>query len=93
MGWSNVTPKEDLALVKELGASGAFVVGIGPKSGRKATTALLSEVDVHLDSSASAAGDATRPFGGEVYPLVSMASISLRNSYLTASRSRASSVT
>jgi uncharacterized phosphosugar-binding protein len=77
VGWSNITPEQDLALVRELSASGAFVIGIGPKSGRSATAAFLSEVDVHLDSSTSADDDARRPFGGEAYPFISLKNLAL----------------
>ena len=76
-GWSNSTADQDGALAKKLGASGAFVVGIGPKPARQSTGDVLANVASHLESAPPLPREVLQRFGGEAYPLVSLQNLVL----------------
>ena len=75
--WSNTTPDEDLFLARQLHASGAFIVGIGPRPEKGIATELLENVTVFLESSAPVPEDVLRRFKGETYPVVSQQNLAL----------------
>ena len=70
LGWSGAPPDQELELLRDLSASGALIVGIGPASWAGADsqvgTDLFLESEIHLPEAVIA------PFGGEGYPLISL---------------------
>ncbi len=75
--WSNVTPDQELALARKLHATGAFVVGIGPKPPDEIAKELLRNVAAFLESSAPVPPDVLRRFKGQTYPIVSQQNLAL----------------
>ena len=69
LGWSGAPPDQELELLRELRASGALIVGIGPASWVGADSQLGA--DLFLESEIPLPEVVTAPFGGEGYPLIS----------------------
>ena len=72
VGWSSATSDEDIQLLRALGRSGAFVIGIGPLPPASTAKQFLKCVDLFFESSPPIPATVTRRFGGESYPLVSL---------------------
>ena len=70
LGWSGAPPDQELELLRELRASGALIVGIGPASWVGADSQMGA--DLFLESAISLPEVVTAPFGGEGYPLISL---------------------
>ena len=70
LGWSGASPNQELELLRDLRASGALIVGIGPDSWAGADSPLGA--DLFLESSILLSEAVTAPFGGEDYPLISL---------------------
>ena len=70
LGWSGAPPDQELELLRDLRASGALIVGIGPAAWAEADSQLGA--DLFLESSLSLPEAVTAPFGGESYPLISL---------------------
>jgi hypothetical protein len=70
LGWSGAPPDQELELLRDLRASGALIVGLGPTSWAGADSQLGA--DLFLESSLPLPRTATAPFGGEDYPLISL---------------------
>ena len=70
LGWSGALPDQELELLRDLRASGALVVGIGPASWAGADSQLGA--DLFLESEIPLSEAVTAPFGGEGYPLISL---------------------
>ena len=70
LGWSGAPPDQELELLRDLRASGALIVGLGPTSWAGADSQLGA--DLFLESSLPLPRTATAPFGGEGYPLISL---------------------
>ena len=70
LGWSGGPPDQELELLRDLRASGALIVGIGPASWAGADSQLGA--DLFLESEISLPEVVTAPFGGEGYPLISL---------------------
>ena len=70
LGWSGALPDQELELLRDLRASGALIVGIGPASWGGADSQMGA--DLFLESEISLSEAATAPFGGEGYPLISL---------------------
>lgn len=70
LGWSGAPPDQELELLRELRASGALIVGIGPASWVGADSQLGA--DLFLESEILLPEVVTAPFGGEGYPLISL---------------------
>ena len=70
LGWSGAPPDQELELLRDLRASGALIVGIGPASWAGADSQLGA--DLFLESEISLSEVVTAPFGGEGYPLISL---------------------
>ena len=70
LGWSGAPPDQELELLRDLRASGALIVGIGPASWAGADAQMGA--DLFLESAISLSEAVTAPFGGEGYPLVSL---------------------
>ena len=62
LGWTNSTPGKDLALVRQLRKTGAFLVGIGPKPPEKTPKAFLSSVDLLAEQLVSDTLESCRAF-------------------------------
>ena len=74
LGWSGAPPDQELELLRDLRASGALIVGIGPAAWAEADSQLGA--DLFLESSLSLPEAVTAPFGGESYPLISLQNLS-----------------
>ena len=70
LGWSGAPPDQELELLRDLRASGALIVGIGPAAWAGADSALGA--GLFLESSLPLPEAVTAPFGGEGYPLISL---------------------
>ena len=70
LGWSGAPPDQELELLRDLRASGALIVGIGPAAWAEADSQLGT--DLFLESSLPLPEAVTAPFGGESYPLISL---------------------
>ena len=70
LGWSGASPDQELELLRDLRASGALIVGIGPAAWAGADSALGA--NLFLESSLPLPKAVTTPFGGEGYPLISL---------------------
>ena len=70
LGWSGAPPDQELELLRDLRASGALIVGIGPAAWAGADSQLGA--DLFLESSLPLPEAVTAPFGGEGYPLISL---------------------
>ena len=70
LGWSGAPPDQELELLRDLRASGALIVGIGPASWAGADSQLGA--DLFLESEVPLSEVVTAPFGGEDYPLISL---------------------
>ena len=70
LGWSGASPNQELELLRDLRASGALIVGIGPASWVGADSQLGT--DLFLESAILLSEAVTAPFGGEDYPLISL---------------------
>ena len=70
LGWSGVAPDEELELLRDLRASGALIVGIGPASWAGADAQVGA--DLFLESEITLPEAVIAPFGGEGYPLISL---------------------
>ena len=70
LGWSGAPPDQELELLRDLRASGALIVGIGPVSWDGADSQVGA--DLFLESSLPLTRAVTAPFGGEGYPLISL---------------------
>ena len=70
LGWSGASPDQELELLRDLRASGALIVGIGPAAWAGADSQLGA--DLFLESSLPLPEAVTAPFGGEGYPLISL---------------------
>ena len=70
LGWSGTPPDQELELLRDLRASGALIVGIGPAAWAEADSQLGA--DLFLESSLPLPEAVTAPFGGESYPLISL---------------------
>ena len=70
LGWSGAPLDQELELLRELCASGALIVGIGPASWAGADSQLGA--DLFLESAIPQSEAVTAPFGGEGYPLISL---------------------
>ena len=73
LGWSGAPPDQELELLRDLRASGALIVGIGPATWAGADSQLGA--DLFIESSLPLPEAVTAPFGGESYPLVSLQNI------------------
>ena len=70
LGWSGASPNQELELLRDLRASGALIVGLGPASWAEADSQLGT--DLFLESAIPLSEAVTAPFGGEDYPLISL---------------------
>ena len=70
LGWSGAPPDQELELLRDLRASGALIVGIGPAAWAGADLQLGA--GLFLESSLPLPEAVTAPFGGEGYPLISL---------------------
>ena len=70
LGWSGASPDQELELLRDLRASGALIVGIGPASWAGADSQLGA--DLFLESEIPLPEAVTAPFSGEGYPLISL---------------------
>ena len=70
LGWSGAPPDQELELLRDLRASGALIVGLGPTSWAGADSQLGT--DLFLESAILLSEAVTIPFGGEDYPLISL---------------------
>jgi hypothetical protein len=70
LGWSGAPPDQELELLRDLRASGALIVGIGPAAWAGADSQMGA--DLFLESAIPLPEVATAPFGGEGYPLISL---------------------
>ena len=70
LGWSGAPPDQELELLRDLRASGALIVGIGPAAWAGADSQLGT--DLFIESSLPLPEAVTAPFGGEGYPLISL---------------------
>ena len=70
LGWSGAPPDQELELLRDLRASGALIVGIGPAAWVEADSQLGT--DLFLESSLPLPEAVTASFGGEGYPLISL---------------------
>ena len=70
LGWSGTPPDQELELLRDLRASGALIVGIGPASWVGADSQVGT--DLFLESAILLSEAVTAPFGGEDYPLISL---------------------
>ena len=70
LGWSGAPPDQELKLLRDLRASGALIVGIGPASWAGADSQMGA--DLFLESEIPLSESVTAPFGGEGYPLISL---------------------
>ena len=70
LGWSGASPDQELELLRDLRASGALIVGIGPAAWAGADSQLGT--DLFIESSIPLPEAVTAPFGGEGYPLISL---------------------
>ena len=70
LGWSGASPDQELELLRDLRASGALIVGLGPASWAGADSQLGT--DLFIESSIPLPEAVTAPFGGEGYPLISL---------------------
>ena len=70
LGWSGAPPDQELELLRDLRASGALIVGIGPASWAGADAQMGA--DLFLESEVPLSEAVTAPFGGEGYPLISL---------------------
>ena len=70
LGWSGASPNQELELLRDLRASGALIVGIGPASWVGADSQVGA--DLFLESAILLSEAVTAPFGGEDYPLISL---------------------
>ena len=70
LGWSGASPDQELELLRDLRASGALIVGIGPAAWAGADSQLGA--GLFLESSLPLPEAVTAPFGGEGYPLISL---------------------
>ena len=70
LGWSGASPDQELELLRNLRASGALIVGIGPASWAGADSQMGA--DLFLESEIPLSEVVTAPFGGEGYPLFSL---------------------
>jgi hypothetical protein len=77
LGWSGAAADQDLALLRELGRTGARVVGIGPPPPETISDGFLPMLDAFLESDPPAPAEVTDRFGGEAYPLVSLQNLVL----------------
>jgi len=77
VGWTNITPDEDLKLVRRLRETGAYVVGIGPVPPPSHAAEHLENVDIHLVSSLKIPAAITACFGGDNYPLISLQNLAI----------------
>jgi formylglycine-generating enzyme required for sulfatase activity len=75
--WSNATPDRELAVARELHASRAFVIGIGPKPVKEGSDELLKNVGTFLESTLPLRAEVTQRFKGETYPLVSLQNLAI----------------
>ncbi len=75
--WTNSTPDRDLALARELHATGAYVIGIGPKPAKQGADELLENVGMLLESSLPLTPAVIQRFNGETYPLVSLQNLAI----------------
>ena len=73
LGWSGAPPDQELELLRDLRASGALIVGIGPAAWAGADSQLGT--DLFIESSLPLPEAVTAPFGGEGYPLISLQNI------------------
>ena len=74
LGWSGAPPERELELLRRLRSSGALVAAIGPAGWPEADP---RPDDLFLDSSISRPEEATAPFGGKAYPLISLQNLLL----------------
>ena len=70
LGWSGASPNQELELLRDLRASGALIVGIGPSSWAGADSQVGA--DLFLERAILLSEAVTAPFGGEDYPLISL---------------------
>ncbi len=74
LGWSGAPPQRERELLRQLRSSGALVAAIGPAGWPGADP---RPDDLFLDSSVHLRKEATAPFGGEAYPLISLQNLLL----------------
>ena len=71
-GQSDAEPQQELELLQLLRQSGALIVGIGPAAPAWTGVDALPSADVLSPSPIPVPAAATKPFGGETYPLMSL---------------------
>ena len=70
LGWSGAPPDQELELLRDLRASSALIIGIGPAAWAGANSQMGA--DLFLESEIPLSEAVTAPFGGEGYPLISL---------------------
>lgn len=77
VAWTNISSAEDLDLITQLHASGAFIIGIGPAPSVDSAKAFLAMTSTFIDASLPLPATVTAPFKDETYPVVSLQNLAL----------------